>query len=49
MNAEARLRRVTVPAVTLDELLSRHNFTHLTYCRFDAEGYDWEVFGERSI
>lgn len=40
---EARLRRVTVPAVTLDELLSRHNFTHLDLLQIDAEGYDWEV------
>lgn len=38
-----RLRRIDVPATTLDALLARHGIDDLDVLQIDAEGFDWEV------
>lgn len=40
---ESSLRRVEVPAMTLDALLERHSINELDILQIDAEGYDWDV------
>jgi FkbM family methyltransferase len=41
--SESQLRRVDVPALTLDALLAKHEMTELDLLQIDAEGFDWEV------
>lgn len=40
---ESSLRRVDVPAMTLDALFEKHKITQLDLLQIDAEGYDWDV------
>ena len=41
--AEAQLRRIDVPAMTLNALFEKHAIAALDLLQIDAEGYDWEV------
>lgn len=40
---ESKLRKVDVPAMTLDMLFAKHGITELDLLQIDAEGYDWQV------
>ena len=40
---QSQLRRVDVPAMTLDALLAKHQIAKLDLLQIDAEGYDWDV------
>lgn len=44
-----KLRKVIVPAVTLDELLSKHGMVDVDLLQIDAEGYDWQVLQTLSL
>lgn len=39
----ANLRRIDVPAMTLDALFAKHGIAELDLLQIDAEGYDWQV------
>ena len=39
----ANLRRIEVPALTLDALFEKHGIEELDLLQIDAEGYDWQV------
>lgn len=41
--SEDQLRKVVVPAMSLDELFAKHSITTLDVLQIDAEGYDWQV------
>lgn len=41
--APERLRRIEVPAMTLDALLAKHGVDSLDVLQIDAEGFDWAV------
>jgi FkbM family methyltransferase len=41
--SESQLRKMDVPAITLDALLARHQITDFDLLQIDAEGYDWDV------
>jgi FkbM family methyltransferase len=40
---ENRLERIVTPALTLDELLAKHQLDRLQILQIDVEGYDWQV------
>jgi FkbM family methyltransferase len=40
---KSRLQRITVPCVTLDELIGRHGMGDLDLLQIDTEGYDLQV------
>jgi FkbM family methyltransferase len=42
-DALKHLTKFTVPCITLDELISRHNFCSVDILQIDAEGQDYEV------
>lgn len=39
----ANLRRIDVPAMTLNALFEKHGIAELDLLQIDAEGYDWQV------
>lgn len=41
--SEDKLRKVEVPAMTLDSLFAKHGIVDLDLLQIDAEGYDWQV------
>lgn len=41
--SEDKLRKVEVPAMTLDGLFARHGISELDLLQIDAEGHDWQV------
>jgi len=41
--SENKLRKIVVPAMTLDALFAKYGIRELDLLQIDAEGYDWEV------
>jgi len=42
-------KKISVPCLTFDSLLRKHNISNFDILKIDAEGHDWEIFKEVNL
>lgn len=47
--AKGELRKIIVPALSINDLLKKYNLTHIDYLFIDAEGIDFDILKSLDI